>query len=195
MTQCADLISMQTLLCLITFLVSTSCLTSAHTYVGVACSSALRLGLHKDVHEELSLSKAQQAARARVFVAVLQFDTFLSLVLDLPTFIKPDSVEAGILEELRQSPSSKSSQPPDDKSDIPANFSASAKQLELLTMTAAGLRTVFIHGNSVDAGPMERAESIVNMKEMGDVEEQFREWAKALSCLPVIPQSPETSAM
>src|ERR1700742_3975947 len=77
--QCADLIPMQTILCLITFLVTTSRLTSAYTYLGIACTSALRLGLHKEIGNDVSLPETQQEARLRIMLAVLQLDTFVSI--------------------------------------------------------------------------------------------------------------------
>ncbi|KIX08338.1 uncharacterized protein Z518_02994 [Rhinocladiella mackenziei CBS 650.93] len=197
--QCADLISLQTLLCLITFLVSTSRLTAAHSYIGIASSSAMRLGLHKHIEGDVPLSTAQRDTRTRVFLAVLQFDTYVSLVLDVPAFINLDFIEPPIMNDLRpiSGGNGKSLCPStaDAASETRAKFSASAKHLELLLLTATGFRTTFVREIQKGKKGKEHDVTTVDIKKLADVEDEFRKWAKALSSLPAMPQKPETSAI
>ena len=192
--QCADLISMQTLLCLITFLVTTSRLTSAYTYLGIACTSALRLGLHKDIGKEVSLSDTQQEARLRVMLAVLQLDTLVSIVLDMPARIQPDCVDPAVLTALQ--PSSIKARPstPDSIPEPEAKFTAGAKHLQLLSLTATGLRSIFVRSSQKDIPTKDEVET-VDTKKMAEAEDGFRRWAKALSCVSLVPQKPDMSAM
>ncbi|OAL32531.1 hypothetical protein AYO22_00553 [Fonsecaea multimorphosa] len=193
--QCADLISMQTILCLIYFLVTTSRLTSAYTYLGIACTSALRLGLHKDIGKDITITEVQQDARLRIMLAVLQFDTFVSIVLDLPTRINPDCIDPGVMASLKNDFAKKSASPPVDVSETHAKLLASAKHLELLSLTATGVRSIFSHGGHKGKRTKDLVFDNVDSVNMRGAEDAFRKWARALSCLPLIPEKLEVSAI
>ncbi|EXJ55707.1 hypothetical protein A1O7_08636 [Cladophialophora yegresii CBS 114405] len=193
--QCADLISMQTILCLITFLVTTSRLTSAYTYLGIACTSALRLGLHKEIGKDMSLAGTQQEARLRIMLAVLQLDTFVSIVLDMPTRINPGCVDPAVLAALQPPSTKKLASPTETLSDPQAKYATSARHMQLLALTASGLRDIFVHGNSKEKPTNGPNIDSVDTKKMAETEDAFRKWAKALSGVPPIPQKPEMSAI
>ncbi|OAP62996.1 hypothetical protein AYL99_02223 [Fonsecaea erecta] len=193
--QCADLISMQTILCLIYFLVTTSRLTSAYTYLGIACTSALRLGLHKDIGKDISISEVQQDARLRIMLAVLQFDTLVSIVLDLPTRINPDSIDPGVMASLKTDFAKRSANAREDVSETHAKLLASAKHLELLSLTATGMRSIFSHGSHKEKRTKDLVFDNVDSVNMRGAEDAFRKWARALPCLPLIPEKLEVSAI
>ncbi|KAK4935670.1 Gypsy retrotransposon integrase-like protein 1 [Elasticomyces elasticus] len=194
-TQCSDLISLQTLMCLTIFLISTSRITAAHAYLGVACSTALRLGLHKRVEEGILLSPAQRDTRNRVFLSLLQLDLYASLVLDIPGFVDLDCIDPEIMTKLQPSTSSRSPYPFDVTAESRAQFSASAKHLELLGLTATGLQTTFAGTDRKYSQAENELEfTDVDIKTLHGVEEKFRNWAKGLSSLPSLPEDPEVSA-
>ncbi|ETN41010.1 uncharacterized protein HMPREF1541_02943 [Cyphellophora europaea CBS 101466] len=93
----SSLNGLQTVLCGIAFLISTCRLTVAHPLIGVACSLALRLGLHT---KSDGLSSEEQQLRLRVFAAVLHADLYASLVMGLPTFLHPQKSSLALLDEL-----------------------------------------------------------------------------------------------
>jgi hypothetical protein len=192
--QGADLISVQSLLCLVIYLITASRITAAHTYIGVACSTALRLGLHQRVDPNLQLSSAQRVTRTRVFLAVLRLDTYLSLVLDLPAFIELGSIEPEINAELRPSTSSRTAYPFDATSENRVKFSVSAKHFELLALTANVLRTVFVQEAREKSTVRKDRAVTVDTKQLHAAEEQFRDWTKSLSFLPAFPEDPGTAA-
>jgi hypothetical protein len=185
---------MQTILCLITFLVTTSRLASAYTYLGIACTSALRLGLNREIGKEISLPESQQEARLRIMLAVLQLDTFVSIVLNMPARINPECVDPTVLAAL-QPPSSKKAPTPDDTSEANAKFAASAKHLQILALTATGLRGIFVHSYQNDKPSSGPDADNVDTKKMAETEDAFRKWAKALSGVPLVPTKSEMSAM
>jgi hypothetical protein len=186
---------MQTILCLITFLVTTSRLTSAYTYLGIACTSALRLGLHKEIGKDISLPGTQQEARLRIMLAVLQLDTFVSIVLDMPTRINPGCVDPAVLAALQPPSTKKSATSTETLSEPQAKYAASAKHMQLLALTASGLRDIFIHSNNREKPTDGPNIDTVDTKKMAEAEDGFRKWAKALSCVPLVPGKPEMSAM
>ncbi|OAL33268.1 hypothetical protein AYO20_07430 [Fonsecaea nubica] len=191
--QCADLISIQTILCLIYFLVTTSRLTSAYTYLGIACTSALRLGLHKDIGADISISEVQQDARLRIMLAVLQFDTLVSIVLDLPTRINPDCIDPGVAASLKADCAKRPTSARDGDSDTQAKLLASAKHLELLGLTAAGLRSIFSRGTHKGKRTTDLVFDNVDAVNMRGAEDAFRKWTRALSYLPHTPEKREVS--
>jgi hypothetical protein len=187
---------MQTILCLITFLVATSRLTSAYTYLGIACTSALRLGLHRQISNEISLSNTQQEARLRIMLAVLQLDTLVSIVLNMPARINPECLDAPVLAAL-QPPSIKrqSTSTSDSIPEAQAKFAASAKHLHILSLTDVGLRGIFVDVNQKEKPANKITVNSVDTKKMAETEDAFRKWAKALSSVPLLAQKPEMSAM
>jgi hypothetical protein len=185
---------MQTILCLITFLVATSRLTSAYTYLGIACTSALRLGLHRQISNEISLSDTQQEARLRIMLAVLQLDVLVSVVLNMPARINPECVDAAVLAAL-QPPSIKKQSTSDSISVAQAKFAASAKHLHILSLTDVGLRGIFVDVNQKEKPSNKTTVNSVDIKKMAETEDAFRKWAKALSFVPLVAQKPEMSAM
>ncbi|EXJ76711.1 uncharacterized protein A1O5_01219 [Cladophialophora psammophila CBS 110553] len=193
--QCADLISMQTILCLIYFLVTTSRLTSAYTYLGIACTSALRLGLHKDIGKDIPVTEVQQDARLRIMLAVLQFDTLVSIVLDLPTRINPDCIDPGVMTSLKTDFAKRSVNARDGVSETHAKLLASGKHLEMLSLTATGVRSIFSHGNHKGKRTKDLIFDNVDSVNMRGAEDAFRKWARALSCLPLLPEKLEMSAI
>ncbi|KIW14164.1 hypothetical protein PV08_06945 [Exophiala spinifera] len=194
-SQCADLISLQTLLCLTIFLISTSRITAAHAYLGVATSAATRLGLHKKVEEGVPLAAAQRDTRTRVFLSLLQLDLYVSLVLDIPGFINLDHIDSDIMNKLQPSTTGKLPYPFDITAESRAQFSASAKHLELLVLAATGVHDLFYkHDEQPENTTDESDFRSVDVKTLKDVEQRFRSWTNGLSGLPAFPEDPETSA-
>ncbi|KAJ9620348.1 Gypsy retrotransposon integrase-like protein 1 [Knufia peltigerae] len=194
-SQCADLISLQALLCLTIFLVSTSRITAAHTYLGVASSAATRLGLHKKVEEGVPLSAAQRDTRTRVFLSLLQLDLYVSLVLDIPGFINLDHIDSEIMNKLQPSTTGKLLYPFDITAESRAQFSASAKHLELLILASTGVHDLFYKCHRQSEKTTDESEfTSVDVKILKDIEQKYRLWTNGLSGLPAFPEDPETSA-
>lgn len=99
MSQCDDLIALQSIACIVIFLISTSRLVLAHTYIGIACSATLRLGLHRQTAQSLSLGSETQDARLRILLTVLRLDGLVSVVLGLPAFIDHHSVDQSLIQK------------------------------------------------------------------------------------------------
>ena len=181
-TQCNDLMSLQALLCIVVFLVSTSRIVAAHPYIGVACSSALRLGLHSRSFEFLSLTDEQRRGRTLTLITILKLDIYSSLVLGLPPFIGL----RGISKDLTFSESDVSSSPlfsGKTNHEDTVQMELSLKHLELLKITATGLEAVF-----PQLAPSTEARSgdgvlLVNIKHLEEAGDRFQVWARSFSSL------------
>jgi hypothetical protein len=93
----SNLTSLQTVLCAVVFLIATCRMTNAHALIGLACSLALRLGLHA---KNTSLPAEEQLFRARACAAVLYVDSIASLILGAPPFIQQAEVDLGVFDQL-----------------------------------------------------------------------------------------------
>lgn len=93
----SNLTALQTVLCAVVFLLSTCRMTMAHPLIGLACSLALRLGLHA---KNANLPAEEQLFRARACTAVLHMDILASLVLGLPPFIQQREVDLSVFDHL-----------------------------------------------------------------------------------------------
>ncbi|EXJ76596.1 uncharacterized protein A1O5_01104 [Cladophialophora psammophila CBS 110553] len=90
--RCRDIPTLQTLLCLILFLISTARLATAHTFIGLAVAAAMRMGLHSQASCD-GLSDLEKDVRRRTFWTIVKLDIYSGTVLGLPGMIKLDYVD------------------------------------------------------------------------------------------------------
>lgn len=98
--QAQDFTSLQTILCAIAFLFSGYRTATAHSLIGAACSSALRLGLLSTTSLATGATAGDRRTTTRLLSAVLTVDMLGSLILDLQPFIHRDSIPHARLVEL-----------------------------------------------------------------------------------------------
>lgn len=181
-TQCNDSMSLQGLLCIIIFLISTSRIVPAHPYIAVACSSAMRLGLHSPSLESLSLSHEQRQLRRSTLITILKLDVYSSLILGLPPFVELRSLD----KHLALSEHNLMSRHVDVGRvlhDDAVRLELSLKHLELLKITASGLDAAFPQlAPPTTAGS---GESLlpVNIQQLEEVGSQFQQWAESFSAI------------
>lgn len=82
-----NLTSLQAILCAVVFLFSSYRCTTAHPFIGTACSLALRLGLFSTLPKVSLIPIEERKMRMRLLATVSAFDMLESLILDLPPFI------------------------------------------------------------------------------------------------------------
>lgn len=167
-TRCDDLISIQALLCGIVFLMSTSRIAPAHTLIGLASSSAMRLGLHCTTGDSPQMLPDEKHMRVLVFATVVKLDMYASLILDLPRFIQDELVDASV--DALHATFGEGDQ-------LGLSLEASIKHLELLRFTCSTRQAVFFNpatGQSVD---------MVDSKQLSRVEKDLHRWVKDVSVL------------
>lgn len=143
-TQSDNLISVQALLCGAIFLVATSRISRAHTFLSLASSGAIRLGLHCDVTGKPTMTGQERSMRILVFTTLARLDFYASLVLDLPPLLPEAVVDTGI-NTLYITLGNGASR------ELDANTEASIKHLELLRFTSATRRAVFTDATTGEA--------------------------------------------
>jgi hypothetical protein len=154
---------------------------AAHPYIGVACSSALRLGLHARSFESLPLLNEQRRTSIPTLITILKLDVYTSLVLGLPRFIDPRGLHKHL--QFAEVDLFDSGRPSDTiYHDDAIRTEISLKHLELLNTTASGLDVVFPQVE--DSNKQESVdEYLVNIKHLQEVGDQFQTWAKSFGSL------------
>lgn len=162
-----DLISLQSLLCAVVFLFTTSRITSAHPIIGVACSMALRLGLHSGAGEKINLPVHECRARSLIWASVLKLDLYASLVLDLPPFIQRDTVDLTPITILATT----------SEAERDFRTAISLKHLILLDITWSNQTSAILKDSNDGLPPS------IDLKHFEDAERELQEWKTTLSTL------------
>lgn len=142
--QSDNLVSVQALLCGAMFLVSTSRISRAHTFLSLASSGAISLGLHCNITTKPKMTEHERSMRILVFIALARLDLYASLVLDLPPLLSEDVIDTGINTVYATLGNGTSRE-------LDVGTEASIKHLELLKFTSVTRRAVFTDATTGEA--------------------------------------------
>ncbi|CAG8960484.1 hypothetical protein HYFRA_00008203 [Hymenoscyphus fraxineus] len=92
-TDCRDIVSLQTILFMILFLQSSSNLSTCYSYIGIALRSALRMGLHRNLTHSHKFNPIEREVRRRLFWIVRKMDTYVSALLGFPQMLSTDDID------------------------------------------------------------------------------------------------------
>ena len=92
MTDIRDIYSLQAVLLMAIYLQSSTRMSTCFSYVGIALSAAVRMGLHRAVPDANS-SPIDQEVRKRVFWTCWKMDTYVGAILGLPKGIAPEDID------------------------------------------------------------------------------------------------------
>ena len=90
-TDCRDLTSLQTLLFMILFLQCSSRLSTCYSYISIALSGSIRMGLHRSIHG--NFNPIEQEIRKRIFWVVRKMDIYVAALLGLPIYLSDDDID------------------------------------------------------------------------------------------------------
>jgi len=178
-TACRNLRSMQILLCFALFLISTARIASAHAFISLACSSALRLGLHHRSTHDANISKQDRDTRRNVFWTTIKLDMYVSAVLGLPAFLDVRDVDPAIDLTVAEVLEEANSGLPEREAVL---LGGAAKHLEIMRIISKAIKTLY---------PMPTFENVasgngnisVSIRSLEEIEAQFRTWGESTSSL------------
>ncbi|KAI9803684.1 MAG: hypothetical protein M1833_000596 [Piccolia ochrophora] len=90
-TDCRDLVSLQTVLFMVLFLQSSAKLSTCYSYIGIAQRSALRMGLHRAV--ATNFDPIEREVRKRVFWVIWKMDNYVGALLGLPRSLNDEDID------------------------------------------------------------------------------------------------------
>lgn len=176
-TRCHHLASLQTLICFALFLISTARLATAHTYVGLAISAAMKMGLHCVAPEGGSFSDKETDMRRRVFWTITKLDIYISSILGLPTMFNPAEAETTspsavekVVERL------KAPGAPRNAEGYP--LMCAARHLELMLITAKMVAAVCHSEAELVPGKTRLRMLRISRSKIHNLENELQEWRK-----------------
>ena len=84
---CHDLVSLQTLLCIIVYTQASSMMSTCYSYICLAVSASFQMGLFTDVVTH-DISESERLCRRRMFTVLNIMDTYVSIALGLPKTLR-----------------------------------------------------------------------------------------------------------
>lgn len=90
------LVSLQAIMSIILYLISTARMASAHAFLAAACAAAMRQGLHFRSTHDAEFPDKERKVRQRVFWAVLNLDIYITSILGLPPFLDMSAINPTI---------------------------------------------------------------------------------------------------
>jgi len=174
------IVSLQSVIALILFLISTARMGSAYSFLGAACASAMRQGLHYRSAHEISIPDIERRVRRRLFWSIMNLDMYVSNILGLPPFMDltavDPAIDATIEYALREAQENESL-----LIDNRLALEASAKHIELMRIMFKAQMTLFPRPTDPPNAQKKNGTISVSLAKMQEVENQFREWAQSLT--------------
>lgn len=90
-TDCRDIVSLQTVVFMVLFLQATANLSTCYSYIGIALRSALRMGLHRNLAG--TFNPIERETRRRLFWIIRKMDTYVSALLGFPMMLSNDDID------------------------------------------------------------------------------------------------------
>ncbi|KAL7268949.1 Gypsy retrotransposon integrase-like protein 1 [Rhizina undulata] len=91
-TDCRDINSIQTVILMIIFLQSSARMSTCYSFVGIALSASVRMGLHRTLPES-RFDPVERETRKRIFWTVRKMDTYVAALLGLPKGIADEDID------------------------------------------------------------------------------------------------------
>lgn len=99
-TDCRDLLSIQTVTFMILFLQGSAKLATCYSYIGIALRACCRLGMHRKVNT--NFNTIEQEERKRIFWLVRKLDCYVGTMLGLPMMLSDDDVDQELPAEAHE---------------------------------------------------------------------------------------------
>lgn len=182
------IVSLQAVISIILYLISTARMASAHAFLGAACASAMRQGLHFRSAYDAVLDEKERRVRRRVFWAIMNLDGYITSILGLPPFLDATAVDPAIdltiKAALEEAKANRSRPLPDGTvltSPDGIALMASAKHIELMCIVFKAQRALFPKPADPPDTHSRHGKISVSITKLQKVENAFRKWAESLT--------------
>lgn len=174
------IVSLQAIISLILYLVSTARMASAHAFLGAACGAAMRQGLHFRSTHKVAFPDNEIKVRRRVFWAVMNLDMYITSILGLPPFIDISAVDPAIDLTIK-SALSEGGMSKELPSPNGISLMASARHIELMRIVFKAQKALFPKPIDAPDAATRNEKISVSIRKLQAVETQFRDWANSLT--------------
>ncbi|KAJ9503535.1 Gypsy retrotransposon integrase-like protein 1 [Exophiala xenobiotica] len=155
-------------------------MASAHAFLSLACSSALRLGLHHRSTHDIALSRRDRDTRRKIFWTIIKLDMYLSAVLGLPALLDLRDVDPAIDLTISEAIHEATSGLPNREAIL---LGGSAKHLEIMRIISKAIKTLYPMPSTDNEMPNKSGNISVSIRSLEEIEGQFRAWGESTSAL------------
>ncbi|KAK4989692.1 Gypsy retrotransposon integrase-like protein 1 [Elasticomyces elasticus] len=131
-TDCHDVMSLRTVLCMVVYLQSTSMMSTCYSYICAAVAASLRMGLHLSYASQ-HLSVEERTAQRRLFAVLNMMDTYVTTALGLPKTLRDIDSDHLLLFPANESAGQSARVVLDDPTSLDAATHAHAKLILILS--------------------------------------------------------------
>jgi hypothetical protein len=153
-------------------------MASAHAFLSLACSSALRLGLHHRSTHDIALSRRDRDTRRKIFWTIIKLDMYLSAVLGLPALLDLRDVDPAIDLTISEAIHEATSGLPNREAIL---LGGSAKHLEIMRIISKAIKTLYPMPSTDNEMPNKSGNISVSIRSLEEIEGQFRAWGESTS--------------
>ena len=173
-TDCRDLVSLQTILCMILFLQSSAKLSTSYSHIGLCLRSAIRMGLHRVVSHPFN--PVEQETRKRIFWCIRKLDRYVSALLGLPQLLNDDDIDQEDPMEVDDEfiTTDKISPMPVGRPSLMAGFNAHTRIVSILTKTVKYIYPI----KGVRAS--KNHSYVVSHAKIREIEQDLQAWMESL---------------
>ncbi|TKA73539.1 hypothetical protein B0A49_07711 [Cryomyces minteri] len=133
--ECHDLISIQTVMCIVLYLQSIARMSASYSYICMAVAASLRMGLHTPAASK-GLNLAERETRRRTFLVLNTMDTYVTTALGLPKTLRE-------IESDRPLPTPfETDSRPTDVDDLFSTVAATEAHAELISIVARAVASI-----------------------------------------------------
>lgn len=141
MTDIRDMYSLQAVLLMAIYLQSSTRMSTCYSYVGIALSAAVRMGLHRAV-PDANFNPIEREVRKRIFWTCWKMDTYVGAILGLPKGIAPEDIDQEVPVEVDDEYITKETIHPQPEGTLSTMTAANA-HTRLLTIMAKTVKYIY----------------------------------------------------
>lgn len=176
-TDCRDLTSLQTILFMIMFLQSSAKLSTCYSHIGIALTSAIRMGLHRSV--PVTFNPVERETRRRIFWVIRKMDTYVGALLGLPKLLSDDDIDQDMPLEVDDEyiTTEKVVPMPILQVSVMTAFNAHSGLVQILAKTS---KYIYPNKNRAHGHGKSRHSYMVSHAKIREIEQDLKEWMENL---------------
>lgn len=175
-TDCRDLLSVQTVMFMILFLQGTAKLATCYSYIGVALRTCCRLGMHRKLTGNFNV--IEQEERKRIFWLIRKMDIYVGAMLGLPQMLSSNDIDQGLPAEVPDENITEGGITPVDRDVFPL-MKATNAHTKLLHILQKVVRYIYPI-NPQDDGPNTGDHSMIGHSLVRELERDLQGWMDEL---------------
>ncbi|PUU80439.1 fungal-specific transcription factor domain-domain-containing protein, partial [Tuber borchii] len=177
-TDCWDIPSIQCVIMMVLFLQSSARMSTCYSYLGIALSASVRMGLHRSL-PEARFDPIERETRKRIFWTVRKMDTYVGALLGLPKGIADEDIDQEMPAEVDDEFITKDAILPQPDGVMPMILAANA-HCNLLKIMAKMVKYIYPLKGVEASVTGKRSNYSVSSSKLGEIECDLQAWLEKL---------------